>query len=75
MIGGDLGAAGAPLLDGIREAIERTRCRGPPTRRRAAGVLGERAEVLGALGLVIGNTERVRSEGLPALELASAPGQ
>ena len=31
------------------------------------GVLGERAEVLGALTLVIGDTQSVRSVGLAAL--------
>jgi hypothetical protein len=30
-------------------------------------VLGERAEVLGALALVIGDTDRLRSAGLAAL--------
>ena len=33
-----------------------------------AGVLGDRAEVLGALALVIGDTERLRSVGLAALQ-------
>jgi hypothetical protein len=32
-----------------------------------AGVLGDRAEVLGALALVIGDTDRLKSAGLPAI--------
>ena len=34
------------------------------------GSLGERAALLGAIGLVAGDTERVRSDVLPALALA-----
>ena len=62
-------AAGAPLLDGIRRAIERHAL---PALAASIdvrlGVLGERAALLGAIGLVAGDTERVRSEGLPALD-------
>ena len=68
IVGGDLGAAAEPLLSGIREGLDRYVL---PTVRAAialeAGVLGERAEVLGALALVIGDTDRLRSAGLAAL--------
>jgi predicted NBD/HSP70 family sugar kinase len=64
VVGGDLSAAGRPLLDGIRESIDRY---AQPAVAAAvailAGQLGERAEVLGALATIIGDTERVRSAG------------
>jgi predicted NBD/HSP70 family sugar kinase len=68
IVGGDLGVIADHLLAGIREALDRYAL---PTVRAAielrAGVLGERAEVLGALALVIGDTDRLRSAGLAAL--------
>jgi predicted NBD/HSP70 family sugar kinase len=68
IVGGDVSAAGAPLLDGIRESVDRYAQPGAAhVVEVRAGVLGERAEVLGALALVIGDTERLRSEGLAAL--------
>src|SRR3954447_2912324 len=71
VVGGELAAAGEPLLAGMREAIGR---RAQPAAAAAvrvmAGVLGERAELLGALALVVGDTERLRSAGLPSLALA-----
>jgi predicted NBD/HSP70 family sugar kinase/biotin operon repressor len=76
IVGGDLGVAAQPLLDGIREALDRYVL--PPVRgalELRAGVLGERAEVLGALALVISDTDRLRSAGLVAvheLPLATA---
>lgn len=68
IVGGDLGVAAEPLLTGIGEALDRHAL--PPVRAAIelkAGVLGERAEVLGALALVIGDTDRLRSAGLAAL--------
>ena len=68
IVGGDLAVVGDPLLTGIREALDRYAL---PSVRAAlelkAGVLGDRAEVLGALALVIGDTDRLRSAGLAAL--------
>jgi predicted NBD/HSP70 family sugar kinase len=68
IVGGELSAAGAPLLDGIRESVDRY---AQPAIADAveitAGALGERAEVLGALATIIGDTERVRSAGLVGL--------
>jgi predicted NBD/HSP70 family sugar kinase/biotin operon repressor len=65
IVGGELSAAGAPLLDGIRESIDRY---AQPAIARVVtiepGALGERAEVLGALATIIGDTERLRSAGL-----------
>ena len=69
IVGGDLGGAGESLLDGIRESVDR---RAQPGAASAVsvmqGVLGERAEVLGALTLVIGDTERLHAVGLVALD-------
>jgi predicted NBD/HSP70 family sugar kinase len=68
IVGGDLAAAGPVLLDGIRDSIDRYAL--PPAAGSVeviASVLGERAEVLGALTLVIGDTTRLRSAGLVAL--------
>ena len=68
VVGGDLSAAGAPLVDGIREAVDRYAQPGIAQAVMVTrGVLGDRAEVLGALTLVIGDTQSVRSGGLAAL--------
>jgi predicted NBD/HSP70 family sugar kinase len=69
VVGGDVSAAGAPLLDGIRETVDRYAQPGAAQAVTVTrGVLGERAEVLGALTLVIADTERLRSVGLAALQ-------
>jgi predicted NBD/HSP70 family sugar kinase len=72
VVGGDLAAAGHALLDPVREAVDRY---AQPGAAQAVtvrpGVLGERAEVLGALALVIGDTDRLRSAGLAALHGAT----
>jgi predicted NBD/HSP70 family sugar kinase len=68
IVGGDLAAADEPLFAGIRESIDRFAV--PPaaqTVQVTRGVLGDRAELLGALALVIGNTTRLRSLGLVPL--------
>ena len=68
VVGGELGEAGEPLLSGIREAIDRYALPGAAEVVKVVhGELGERAEVLGALALVIADTERLRSAGLAAL--------
>jgi predicted NBD/HSP70 family sugar kinase len=59
IIGGDLAAAGDLLLDGVRESVLRAAL--PEASRGAvvvAGVLGERAQVLGALALVVSEADR-----------------
>ncbi|HEY4745989.1 MAG TPA: ROK family protein, partial [Steroidobacteraceae bacterium] len=54
VVGGSMGAAGDVLLDPIREAVERAAI---PSAANdvdiVPGVLGERAELLGAVGLVL----------------------
>jgi predicted NBD/HSP70 family sugar kinase len=68
IVGGELNAAVGPLLDGIRESVHRY---AQPSVADAvevkSGVLGERAEVLGALALVIGDTDRLNSAEIAAL--------
>ena len=72
IVGGDLSAAGEPLLAGIREAIDRHALPGAAEAVDVrAATLGERAEVLGALALVIADTERLRSAGLASLASAT----
>src|SRR3954471_1624229 len=65
VVGGDLSAAGRPLLDGIRESVDRY---AQPAVAASVAILagqpGERAQVLGALATIIGDTERVRSAGV-----------
>jgi glucokinase-like ROK family protein len=59
VVGGDLAGAGALLLDGMRESVGRAAL--PEAARRAqivAGVLGDRAQVLGALALVVSEADR-----------------
>jgi predicted NBD/HSP70 family sugar kinase len=69
VVGGDLSGAGAPLLDGIRETVDRYAQPGAAQAVTVTrGVLGDRAEVLGALTLVIADTERLRSVGLASLQ-------
>jgi predicted NBD/HSP70 family sugar kinase len=60
VIGGFLGRAGDELFAGIRESVARAAL--PETSRRAevvAGVLGDRAHVLGALALVVSEADRI----------------
>jgi predicted NBD/HSP70 family sugar kinase len=69
IVGGDLGAAGPSLFEGIRESVDRHAQPGAAEAVNVMqGVLGDRAEVLGALTLVIGDTERLRSVGLVPLQ-------
>jgi predicted NBD/HSP70 family sugar kinase len=65
VVGGDLSAAGEPLLDGIRDSVRRYAL--PGSLRIVAGELGQRAEVLGALALVITDTDRLPSRSVGAL--------
>jgi predicted NBD/HSP70 family sugar kinase len=65
IVGGELSVTGDPLLDGVREAVDRYSLPGAAEAVEVrAGILGERAEVLGALAVVIADTARLRSAGL-----------
>jgi predicted NBD/HSP70 family sugar kinase len=65
VVGGELGTAGDWLLEGIRESLSRYALpRAVEAVGVAAGVLGDRAEVLGALSLVISDTQRLSSADL-----------
>ena len=70
IVGGELSAAGDLLLEPMREAVRRN---GIPSAvadlEILAGVLGERAEMLGALALVMHESERFQA---PALMSAAA---
>jgi len=73
IVGGDLSAAGESLLEGIREAVDRFALPGAAQAVEVkAGVLGDRAEVLGALAVVIADTDRLRSAGLAPLRTSGA---
>ena len=55
VVGGDLGAAGELLLDPIRDSLRRGAIRSAADDVEVVqGELGERAEVLGAVALVLG---------------------
>jgi predicted NBD/HSP70 family sugar kinase len=65
VVGGELAGAGDLLLDPLRAAVRR--CAIAATRRTevVAGVLGERAEVLGAVALVLRESRRYVAEPEP----------
>jgi predicted NBD/HSP70 family sugar kinase len=72
VFGGELARSGEPLLEGAREALGRYALPAAAAAARVTqGVLGDRAEVLGALALVIADTEHMRSEGLGALSITT----
>ena len=59
IVGGELSHAGELLLDGVRESVDRSALPRPPQAAAVvAGSLGERAEVLGAIALVLAEAER-----------------
>ena len=61
VVGGELSEAGEPLLDGIRDSIDRYALPGAAAAVKVVhGELGERAEVLGALALVTQSTDALR---------------
>jgi predicted NBD/HSP70 family sugar kinase len=58
VVGGSIGRAGDLLLNEMREAVRRRAVRSAAQDVEiVAGVLGERAEVLGAVALVLGDAE------------------
>src|SRR5205807_6773970 len=76
IVGGALSRTGAPLLGGIRESVDRYAL---PSAAQGVqvllGELGDRAEVVGALALVIANTEGLSSRVLPAFAEATHRGE
>ena len=72
IVGGELSRAGEPLLRGIRESVDRYAL---PAAAQGVqvllGELGDRAEIVGALALVIANTEGLSSKALPAFARAA----
>jgi predicted NBD/HSP70 family sugar kinase len=68
VVGGELAGAGQPFLDAIREAINwRVMAGGTRPIEIRPALLGRRSGVLGALALIVGDTQRIRSAGLIAL--------
>jgi predicted NBD/HSP70 family sugar kinase len=58
VVGGDLAAAGDLLLDGVRSSVRLAALPAAAEAARVvAGVLGERAQVLGALALAVGEAD------------------
>jgi predicted NBD/HSP70 family sugar kinase/biotin operon repressor len=75
IVGGQLSQAGEPLLGGIRESVDRYALPAAAQGVRVLlGELGDRAEVVGALALVIANTDGLSSRALPAFARARAQG-
>ncbi len=67
VIGGDMALAGDVLLDPVREVVRRNAIPSAAADTEiVAGVLGERAEMLGALALVMHESERFAAPGLKA---------
>ena len=67
VIGGDLSLAGDVLLDPVREVVRRNAIPSAAADTEiVAGVLGERAEMLGALALVMREPERFAAPELSA---------
>jgi predicted NBD/HSP70 family sugar kinase len=65
VVGGDLARAGDLLLDPLREVLSRSAIASLREIPVEAGVLGERAEVLGAVALVLRESKRVVADPLP----------
>jgi predicted NBD/HSP70 family sugar kinase len=58
LVGGELAQAGDLLLDPLRDAVGRSAIAAVRDVPVLAGVLGERAEVLGAVALVLRESQR-----------------
>jgi predicted NBD/HSP70 family sugar kinase len=70
VVGGELAGAGDLLLDGVRARVGAEALpAAAETARVVAGVLGDRAQVLGAIALVVSEADRA----LPARVAAAAP--
>ena len=67
IVGGELSQVGEALLGGIRESVDRYALPAAAQGVQVVlGELGDRAEVVGALAMVIANTESLSSRALPA---------
>lgn len=66
VIGGDLARAGELLLDPMRETVRRSAIAAVRDVALVEGVLGDRAEVLGAVALVLRESQRFVAEPAPA---------
>jgi predicted NBD/HSP70 family sugar kinase len=66
VVGGELAAAGEMLLEPLRQAMRRFAIPAAADIRVLAGELGERAELFGALALVLGESDRALSGRLRA---------
>ena len=66
IIGGELAAAGEMLLEHVRGMVQRSAIAATRQVPVVSGVLGERAEVLGAVALVLRESERFVAEPPPA---------
>jgi predicted NBD/HSP70 family sugar kinase len=62
IVGGELAQAGELLLDPLRESLARSAIAATRDVPVVAGVLGERAEVLGAVALVLRESQRFVAE-------------
>jgi predicted NBD/HSP70 family sugar kinase len=72
VVGGELSLAGDLLLDPMRDVVRRSAIRSAAeTARIVPGVLGERAELLGALALVLGDSDRFISSRINVVTGAS----
>jgi hypothetical protein len=67
VIGGDLGAACALLLDAIGAELRHTAIAGAEQIPLRPAILADRAEVLGAIVLALGEPDWLRQSGLVAL--------
>jgi predicted NBD/HSP70 family sugar kinase len=71
IVGGDLSAAGDVLLDPVRSSVRRNAIPNAVEQLEVVpGVLGERAELLGALALVMQESDRFMTPALPTSKAA-----
>ena len=70
-MGGELAQAGDLLLDPVRDVVRRAAIAATRAIPVTAGVLGERAEVLGAVALVLRESQRFVAEPPAGAALAS----
>ena len=74
LIGGELALAGDLLLDPLREIVRRSALTATREVPVLAGVLGDRAEVLGAVALVLRESRRFVAEPVASAVAGDADG-